>query len=78
LIDNSVSTYSASGNSKKFPKSGNEGFILELVQWAFKEKGVIVASTFTHKKTNGTTAGVYRIRDDLVLFSLFNVRKLSF
>lgn len=65
LIDTAVSPYSASGNSKKFPKSGNEAFILELVQWAFKEKGVIVASTFTHKKTNGTTSTVYRIRDDL-------------
>eukprot|EP01102_Stenamoeba_stenopodia_P003074 TRINITY_DN129_c0_g1_i5.p1 TRINITY_DN129_c0_g1~~TRINITY_DN129_c0_g1_i5.p1 ORF type:complete len:445 (+),score=125.86 TRINITY_DN129_c0_g1_i5:147-1481(+) len=65
LVDSPVSTYGAAADSKKFSKSGNEAFILDIVQWAFKEKGVIVASEFTHKKTDGTTNAVYRIRDDL-------------
>lgn len=44
--------------------SGNSAFVSEITQWAFKDKAVLKVTSFTHKKTDGTT-GVYRIRDEV-------------
>jgi len=52
--------------SKKFDKSGNKKFVSELLQWNFKERGVLKAENIDHHRVNETYAPFsYRIKDDI-------------
>ena len=51
-----------------YPRSANEAFSAEISKWVFKEKGVLRAFNFTHKRVGGPALedpSIYRIGDEI-------------
>lgn len=54
------------GHSKKFDKSGNERFVVEVSKWVFHERGHLKAVNVRHHKVGESDEpAIYRINDDL-------------
>ncbi|XP_027074904.1 dolichyl-diphosphooligosaccharide--protein glycosyltransferase 48 kDa subunit-like [Coffea eugenioides] len=57
------------GHSKKFDKSGNERFVVEVSKWVFHERGHLKAVNVRHHKVGESDEpAIYRINDDLEYF----------
>mmetsp|Transcript_2967 Transcript_2967/g.5627 ORF Transcript_2967/g.5627 Transcript_2967/m.5627 type:complete len:432 (+) Transcript_2967:3-1298(+) len=58
-----------STDGKYYEKPGNEDFADAATKWAFKEKGLLRAVNFTHRRVGSDEANpsVYRMRDDAVV-----------
>jgi len=66
LFNAPVQKYSADGKSKRYEKSGNEKFTLQLTQWAFQERGVLRARDVDHHRVGEKIApATYTIKDKL-------------
>jgi oligosaccharyltransferase complex subunit beta len=61
-----VQKYTSEGNGKSSPKSGNEDFTRQLVEWLFQERGILRAIDVQHHRVGETTSPfTYTIKEDI-------------